>query len=161
MTTNLYMKFETPSIAGVSQVPGHKGEIEVLSWSHSFEQPTSPSGPVESARHANLTFTKYVDSATNELLKYCWAGKQIGQATLTCCRADDANPDKQVEYLIVIMEHVIISNYSISSGSHDVPVENITLDYGTVQYNYKPQKQGRGSAKILSVKHNLETGIVE
>ena len=41
MATNMYIKFEDPSI-GSSDAPGHKDEIEVLSWNHGFVQPTSP-----------------------------------------------------------------------------------------------------------------------
>ncbi len=167
MTSNMYMKFEMPSIAGASQAPGHIGEIEVLSWSHSFAQTTRPlrnqatTEVVEPATHANFTFTKYVDSSTNDILKICWAGKQIGKATLTCYRADGSTGDTPVEYLVVVMEHVVISNYSISGGPAGVPVENISLDYGIIQYIYKPPKQENASDAVLSAKHNLETDIVE
>ncbi|HEX3579886.1 MAG TPA: type VI secretion system tube protein Hcp, partial [Thermoanaerobaculia bacterium] len=66
MATNMYIKFENPSIAGSSDAPGHAGEIEILSWSHGFAQPTSPtrssagSGTVEQASHPHLSFTKYL-----------------------------------------------------------------------------------------------------
>lgn len=146
MPANMYLRFESPDISGGSTAAGHTGEIEVLSWNHGFVQPTSPtrgsagSGTVEQAAHQNFTFTKYLDSATNELLKVCWSGKQIGKATLTCYRPDGATGNKSVEYLTVIMEHVIISNYSVAGGPGDVPVENVSLDYGTVQYKYKDQK---------------------
>lgn len=166
MTSNMYLKFEMPSIVGASQVPGHKGEIEVLSWSNSFVQPTSPSrgqpdtGTVEQAKHSNFTFTKYADSSTNDLLKLCWSGKMIMKATLTCCRVDGTD-DKPVEYLAVVMEHVLIMNYSILGGPGDVPVEKMELDYGIIEYRYKPQKQGSASNKVLSAKHNLETGTIE
>jgi len=152
MATNMYIEFE-PKIG--------PGKLEILSWSHGFAQPTSPtrstagSGTVEQANHSNLTFTKYLDASTNELLKYCWSGKQFDKATLTCFRADGAADNKPVEYLQIVMEHVVIANYSVSGGPGDVPVENVSLDYGTIQYNYKDQKSGDSSAT-----HNLKTGTV-
>lgn len=167
MATNMYLKFEDPSITGASQAPDHKGEIEVLSWSHGFAQPTNPSrsqpgtGPVEQAAHSNFTFTKYIDSSSNELLKFCWSGKQIKKATLTCYRADGVTDNKLVAYLTVVMEHVVISNFSISGGAGDVPVENVALDYGIIEYKYEPEKQEKSSNKVLSAKHNLQTGVVE
>ena len=109
-------------------------------------QPTSPtrstagSGTVEQATHQNLTFTKYLDASTNELLKACWSGKQFQKATLTCYRADGAADNKPVEYLKIEMQHVIIANYSVSGGPGDIPVENVSLDYGVIQYSYKDQK---------------------
>src|SRR5215470_7716737 len=96
MATNMYLKFETPDIKTSTTAAEHTGEIEVLSWSHGFVQPTSPTrsaagaGTVEQATHQNFSFTKYLDAATNDLLKYCWSGKQIGKATLTCYRSDGA-----------------------------------------------------------------------
>jgi type VI secretion system secreted protein Hcp len=158
MAVNMFLKFENPAIKGSSTAPGHTDEIEVLSWSHGFVQPTSPTrggGTVESATHQSLTFTKYLDHATDDLLKLCWAGKQIGKATLSCYRADGASDNKPVEYLRLVMEHVIISNYSISGGPGDIPVENVALDYGIIQYTYVDQKHGDSSAK-----HDLRTHAV-
>src|SRR6266542_3669586 len=62
MATNMYLKFIDPNVPA-------QGEMEVLSWSHGFVQPTSPtrsaagSGTVEQATHQNLTFTKYLDAS--------------------------------------------------------------------------------------------------
>ena len=139
MATNMYLKFIDPNVPA-------QGEIEVLSWSHGFVQPTSPtrsaagSGTAEQATHQNLTFTKCLDASTNELLKACWSGKQFQKATLRCYRADGATDNKPVEYLSIEMQHVIIANYSVSGGPGDIPVENVSLDYGIIQYNYKDQK---------------------
>ena len=83
MATNMYIKFEEPPVKGDSTSEGHKEDIEIMSWSHGFTQPTSPvrstagSGTVEQANHSNFTFTKYLDSATDDLLKQCWTGKQF------------------------------------------------------------------------------------
>ncbi len=151
----MYLRFENPEVSGASTAAGHQGEIEVLSWSHGFAQPTSPTrgsaagGTVEQASHANLSFTKYLDRTTNELLKACWSGKQFGKATLTCFRSDGTSGNRPVQYLEVVMEHVIISNYSVSGGPGDVPVENISLDYGIVQYHYKDQN-------TTAARHDLE-----
>ncbi|HWW62495.1 MAG TPA: type VI secretion system tube protein Hcp [Thermoanaerobaculia bacterium] len=159
MSANMFLKFEGPDIHGASTEAGREGEIEVLSWSHGFSQPGSASrGTVEQASHQNFTFTKYLDSATNALLKACWSGKQFRKATLTCYRGEGAN---RSEYLSVIMEHVILSNYSVSGGPGDVPVENISLDYGIVQYQYKEQKSRDGGDPNLPAKHNLETKSIE
>jgi type VI secretion system secreted protein Hcp len=164
MATNMYIKFEEPAIDASSTAAGHEKEIEILSWSHGFVQPTSPtrsfagSASVEQATHQNLTFTKYLDTATNALLKYCWSGKQIGKATVSCWRSDGAVDNKPVKYLEIIMQHVVISNYSVSGGPGDIPVENVSLDYGIVQYTYLDQKHVDGTADSnLPATHNLET----
>ena len=137
MASNMYLKFEEPTINGTSTAPGHAGEIEVLSWNHGFNQPGDPRS---TPPNQDLSFTKYLDAASTELQKTCWSGKQIGKATLRCYRSDGATGNAPVEYLAVAMEHVIISNYAISGGPGDVPVENVSLSYGTIHYDYKGAK---------------------
>jgi type VI secretion system secreted protein Hcp len=167
MSTNMYIKFEEPAIEAGSTAAKHEKEIEVLSWSHGFTQPTSPTrstaggGTVEQASHQNISFTKYLDAATHSLLRYCWSGKQIGKATLTCYRASGDEKNTPVEYLKVVMEHVVIANYSVSGGPGDIPVENVSLDYGIVQYNYVDQKHADGTGDgNKPAKHDLETRTI-
>ena len=125
MATNMYIKF-TPEIKTDVKVEGQEGTLEILSWNHGFSQPTSPvrssggGGTVERANHQNLSFSKYLDGATQELIKKCWGGKQFDSAVLTCYRASDEA--KPVKYLEVTMEHVLIANYSVSGGPGDIPV---------------------------------------
>lgn len=168
MASNMYIKFEGPDIEGGSTASEHTKEIEILSWNHGFSQPTSPtrssagSGTVEQANHMNFSFSKYVDSATDDLMKACWAGDQIDKATVTCYRSSGATDNKPVEYLKIVMEHLVIANFSISGGPGDVPVENISLDYGIVQYNYLPQGKDTGEAGgTQAIKHNLEDRTIE
>jgi type VI secretion system secreted protein Hcp len=158
VSVNTFLKFEDPEIAGGSTAAGHQGEIEVLSWSHGFDQTANPGGSasggtVEQARHASFTFTKHLDAATNSLLKFCWSSKQIGKATLSCLRVDAAN--QPVQYLTIVMEHVVIANYSIS-GASDIPVENVALDYGIIKYTYLGMKKADG----MSATHNLENHTI-
>jgi type VI secretion system secreted protein Hcp len=166
MAVNAYIKIA--DVTGGSTAAEHAGEIEILSWSHGFSQPTSPTrstagaGSVEQANHSNFTFTKYIDSSTDDLLKYCWNGKQIATATVTCYRADGATDNKPIEYLKVEMQHVVVSNFSISGGAGDVPVENVSLDYGIVKYTYKPQKKADGTAgDQQAIQHDLEQRKIE
>ena len=152
--TNMYIQFEQPSIAGTSTADGHKNEIEILAWKHGFTQPTSPtrstagSGTVEQVTHQNFTFTKYLDSATDDLLKNCWSGRQFAKVTLSCYRADGATDNKPVKYLTVVMQNVVISNFSVSGGAGDVPVENVSLDYGSVTYTYIDQKGEQPASQV-------------
>ncbi len=66
MAANFFLKLETPTIEGESTDSTHAKEIQVLSWSHSFNQPTSPTrssaggGTVEQANHSDFSITKYL-----------------------------------------------------------------------------------------------------
>ena len=162
----MYMEFD-PTLETAIDVTGHEKDLEILSWNHGFSQPTSPvrssagSGTVEQANHQNFSFTRYLDGATPLLLKKCWGGKQFNKATLHCYRATD-DSSLGVKYLTIEMQHVVVSNYSVSGGPGDIPVENISLDYGIVTYNYDAQKRVDGTASgAKPATHNLETRKIE
>ena len=160
MAGNSYIAFD--GVEGDSTATGHEKTIELLSWSHGFSQPTSPTrsaagaGTVEQANHQNFNFSKYIDKATDGLMKLCWSGKQVEKVTLSCFRSD-GKTDDALKYLEVVMEHVIVSNISLSGGPGDLPMESIALDYGIVQYNYLPQQSSDGTAGgNQPVTHDLE-----
>ncbi|MEA2570838.1 MAG: type secretion system secreted protein Hcp [Acidobacteriota bacterium] len=143
MASNTYVELSGPAIA----------PFEILSWSHGFVQPTSASrstaggGTIEQATHQNLSFTKYLDNNTSALIRACWSGKQFQKAILTASRTD--NGGKPVKYLTVTMEHVIVSNYSVSGGPGDQPVENYSLDYGIITYEYTAKGQSDSATHDL------------
>jgi type VI secretion system secreted protein Hcp len=162
MAGNMFIKFEEPGIEGEVTASSHTNEVQVLSWSHSFNQPTSPtrssagSGTVEQANHSDFSFSKYTDSSTDDLLKMCWTGKQIGKATFCAYRANGDNTP--VKYLEIAMSNVVVSNLSVGGGTGDIPVETINLSYGKVQYSYNPQKEADGTGDgVQPVSHNLMT----
>ena len=160
MAVNVFMRFSNPAIRGESTDPDHDGEVQLLSWSHSFNQPTratrADSAAVEQASHSDFTFSKYLDTATDELLGHCWSGKPIGRAEMTCYRADGDNA--ALLYLTVVMEDVIVSNVSIGGGPGDLPTETISLAYAKVTYIYH-DVAGRGDASG-SVSHDLTRQVV-
>lgn len=160
MATNFFLKLETPTIEGESTDSSHSKELQILSWSHSFNQPTKPTrssaggGTVEQANHSDFSITKYIDSATDDLLKMCWSGKMIGKGTFTAYRADGDN--KAVKYLTVEMENIVVSNISFGGGGGDLPTETVALAYGKVTYTYVPQKPKDGTADgAQPVSHDL------
>jgi type VI secretion system secreted protein Hcp len=117
MSTNMYLQLK--DIKGEAEDKDHKDWIEILSWSHGFSQPASPirsstGSTVERANHMDLSLTKYLDSATDDLLKACWSGKQIETGVLECYRADGNNAP--IKYLKIEMEDIIVANYNLSGA---------------------------------------------
>jgi type VI secretion system secreted protein Hcp len=160
MATNFFLKLETPEIKGESTDSSHSGELQILSWSHSFNQPTKPTrssaggGSVEQANHSDFSVTKYLDAATDDVLKMCWSGKQIGKGTFTAYRADGDN--KPVKYLMIELENIVVSNVSFGGGAGDLPTETLALSYGKVTYTYAPHKVADGtSVGAQPVYHDL------
>jgi type VI secretion system secreted protein Hcp len=164
MAINAYLKLD--KIDGDCTAGGHEKEIEILNWNHGFTQPTSSTrssaggGTVEQASHQPLTVSKYIDSATSQLMKSCWSGKTIASGILTCYRASGAEDNKAVQYLKVEMTDVIISNQSLSGGGGDLPAENLALDYATVQYTYILQKDDGTAGGNKPAKHDLMKRVI-
>ena len=165
MATNIYIKFD--GVDGESEAGKHKKWIEILSWSHGFTQTVTPSSDKSSggqtkgqADHSDFSFTKYMDSATDDLLKACWLGKQFQKVNLECYRSAGAN--EPIKFLEIDFEDVVIANYSISGGGGDLPIENVSLSYAKVKYGYIPVDKDKGTAKgVQPVIHDLKNKKVE
>lgn len=163
MATNMYIKFD--DVEGEAEDHAHEGWIEILSWSHGFSQPASPirsssGSTIERANHSDLSITKYMDAATDDLLKACWTGKQFEEVNIECFRSDGEN--EAIKYLEINMLDVIVSNYSISGGGGDIPIENLSLAYSKVTYQYDPKtKADAAAAGVQPVSHDLKTNEIE
>ena len=95
-------------------------------------------GGAGKANVQDLSFTKYIDKASPNLMKMCCSGKHYPEALLTVRKAGD----KPLEYLTVKMEDVLISSVSTGgSGGEDRLTENVTLNFAKVKVSYQPQKK--------------------
>jgi type VI secretion system secreted protein Hcp len=144
MAVDMFMKIDT--VDGEAQDAKHKKEIDVLSCSWGISNSGSAhNGSGAGAGKANvhdLTFTKWVDTATPKLALACCSGKHFKDATLVIRKAGE----KPVEYVKIKMETVFISSVSTGgSGGEDRLTENITLNFSKVNLDYVPQDD-KGSA---------------
>ncbi|QTA85799.1 Hcp family type VI secretion system effector [Desulfonema magnum] len=163
MASNMLLKLDTIDGESTDAVHAGEGWIEILSWSHGFTQPTTPvrassGSTTEMCNHSDVSVTKYLDKATDQILNKVWSGKQLAEAHIECYRSDGNN--NPVKYLQIDMEKVIISNYNISGGGGDVPMENLSLSYGKVTYNYIQYDNEGNPQGVQPVSHDLTTNEV-
>lgn len=140
MAELIYVKFESPALTGPTSDPGHEGELGVLTWSLGHPVPDGRGERRPSPQSAS--FSRYVDrDVSPQITQACWNAKPFGKLTVRFFRSREARGGPLEEYLRVILEHVMISNYEIVSGpAGDVPVESVTLEYGTIQYDYRERR---------------------
>jgi type VI secretion system secreted protein Hcp len=119
---------------------------EVLAWSTAANQPhtlSSATGGAGGGKVAlgDFSFTKYLDSATDDLLQAMYNGEHLQSVQLEVRQAggEAGTNTPQLAFLIINMAEVFITNYSISWGS-ERPVESWSLAYGQFGLNYKAQK---------------------
>ncbi len=148
MAVDMFIKIE-PGISGESQDKTHKGEIDVLAWSWGMANSGSAHvGGGAGAGKVNvqdLSFTKYVDKSSPDLMLACCNGKHFDKATLVVRKAGE----QPLEYIKIEMDEILISSVSTGgSGGEDRLTENVTLNFAKVKVNYEEQTpKGTGGAK--------------
>jgi type VI secretion system secreted protein Hcp len=138
MAMDMFIKIG--ELKGESRDKVHKDEIDVLAWSWGISNSGSAQvGGGAGAGKCNvqdLSFTKYIDKASPDLMLACCNGKHFPKATLTVRKAGE-NP---LEYLLVTVEELIVTSISTGgSGGEDRLTENVTLNFAGVKVNYKEQ----------------------
>jgi type VI secretion system secreted protein Hcp len=159
MAVDMFIKIG--DIKGESLDDAHKGEIDVLAWSWGMSQSGTMhiggGGGGGKVSIQDLSFTKWVDKATPNLMGFCSSGKQMPEAKLTVRKAG-GNP---LEYIIITMTDVIITSISTGgSGGEDRLTENITLNFAKVNYEYQPQKNdGTKDGGPVKYGWNIEANV--
>ena len=150
MAVDMFIKIG--ALKGESRDDKHKEEIDVLAWSWGMSN--SGSAHVGGGAGAgkvsvqDLSFTKYVDKSSPDLMLACCNGKHFDDATLTVRKAGE-NP---LEYLKLTLEELIVTSVSTGgSGGEDRLTENVTLNFAKVKVEYKDQDAkgaGKGTAQM-------------
>ena len=150
MAVDMFMKID--GIEGESKDSAHANEIDVLEWSWSASQSGTThlggGGGSGKVNIENLSFTKYIDSATHELLQRCFDGGHISEVELAVRKAGG----NAMEYLKITMRDVIIASVNTGgSGGEDRLTENVTLNFSQVTVAYYPQKaDGSAGPELLA-----------
>lgn len=140
MAVDMFLKIEGEDVKGESRDSVHAEEIDVLAWSWGMTQSGSfhlgAGGGAGKVNVQDISITKYIDSATPNLMKACASGQHFDKATLTVRKAGG----EQMEYLVIEMDKVLVSSVSTGgSGGEDRLTENCTLNFGKVKTSYTPQ----------------------
>lgn len=138
MASDYFLKID--GIDGESTDDKHKGEIEVLSYSWGESQTgTHGSGGGGGAGKVNMgdfNFMMTANKASPKLMLACATGDHIKTAKLTLRKAGG----EQQEYMSITFSDVLVSSYQTGGGGGEIPAESISLNFGKVEFEYKPQK---------------------
>ncbi len=120
-------------IEGESTDAKHKNEIDIESWSWGETNSGSSSygGVIAS-------FTMRVNKSSPKLLLACASGQHIKEGLLTCRKAGK----EQQEYLKIKFSDLLVSSFQTGGSAGDiVPVDQISLNFSKIEYEYYPQKE--------------------
>lgn len=144
MATDYFLKLD--GIKGESKDAKHKDEIDVLSFSWGATQSGSSAygggGGAGKVSFQDFHFVMKMSKASPELLKHVSTGKHIKEALLTARKAGG----KQEEYLKIKFNDLLISSYQSggSSGGDEIPVEQISMNFTKINFEYADQKPDGG-----------------
>jgi type VI secretion system secreted protein Hcp len=151
---DMFIKID--SLKGESKDKTHAGEIDVLAWSWGASNSGSAHvGGGAGAGKVNvqdLSFTKYLDKSTPDLLLTTCNGKHWDQAVLVVRKAGET----PLEYLKITMSEVLVTSISQGgSGGEDRLTENVTLNFAKVKVEYVEQTAKGGTGDKPSMLWNI------
>ena len=122
------------------KVQGPKGDVDILAWSWGMSQSGTThmggGGGAGKASFQDLSFTKYVDSASSALMVALAKGSHIPEVKLLVRKAGEG----QQKYIHITLKEVLVSSVSTGgSGGEDRLTENVTLNFAQVKFDYTPQ----------------------
>jgi type VI secretion system secreted protein Hcp len=129
-------------IEGESLDEKHKGEMELESWSWGESQTGTYSvgsgGGAGKVSMQDFHFVTRVSKGSPKLLLACANGEHFKKAVLTCRKAGK----EQQEYLKITFTDCLVSSFQTggSGGSDILPVDQISLNFAKIEYEYKEQK---------------------
>ena len=140
MSVDMFLKCD--GLNGEAQDKEHKGEIDVLAWSwgasNSGTTHMGGGGGAGKVSVQDVSVTKWVDNASTDLLLACCNGKHYPKMVLTVRKAGE----KPLEYIVLTMKDCLVSSISTGgSGGEDRLTENVSINFSTVEMEYKEQKE--------------------
>jgi type VI secretion system secreted protein Hcp len=149
---------EIDGIKGESSDDKHKGTIEVESFSWGATQQGSFSagsgGGAGKVSFQDLHLTTRVNKSSPILMLACATGQHIKKATLFVRKAGG----DQHDYYKVDMTDLLVSSYQSggSSGSDALPVDQFSLNFGAIKFEYKPQKADGSLDSAVTAGYDLK-----
>jgi len=126
-------------IDGESQDFMHKGEIDVESWSWGETNAGSfghgGGGGAGKVAMQDFHFTMKYSKASPKLFLACASGQHLDSAVLTLRRGSEP----PFEYLIVTMTDVLVTGYQTGGSGGDIPTDQVSLAFRTIQFDYMQQ----------------------
>ena len=129
------MFLKVAGVTGEAADSGHKGEIEVLSWSWGQEAPTAQGGLATGrAAMSELSIVKRVDASTPTLMTFLQTHKAVASATLTVRKAGTT----PLTYFTLDLTNVRITALVTDSQGPEL-VDRVRLGFQKITVTYTPQ----------------------
>jgi type VI secretion system secreted protein Hcp len=149
---------ELDGIKGESRDDKHKDtlEIESFSWGATNQGSFASGGGGGAGKVSfqDIHFTTRVNKSSPILMLSCATGQHIKKAILFVRKAGG----DQQDYYTVTMTDLLVSSYqsSGSNGSDALPVDQFSLNFSSIKYEYKPQKPDGSLDSAVTAGYDLK-----
>lgn len=144
-------------VEGESTDDKHRGHIEIESWSWGVSNAGSTAsgggGGAGKVSFSDIHFTAPASKASPKLMQSAVLGEHIKSADLFVRKSGGT----QMDYYIVHLEDVLVSSFSSSGSSGEVPMESISLNYQKIEFQYMPTKPDGTLDTAIKASWNLAT----
>ncbi len=151
---------KVPGADGESTDSAHTDEIELLSWSwgetnDSCHESGTTGGSAGKSSLQDLTCTMRANKATPILMQFCAEGHHITDEVVLTCRRAGKTPQ---DYMIIKMKPVYVTSYQTGGSSGEVvPVDTLSLNFGSIKFEYCPQKEDGTLDAAIEGAYNIQT----
>jgi type VI secretion system secreted protein Hcp len=144
-------------VEGESTDDKHKGQIEIdsFSWgvSNTGSFASGGGGGAGKATFQDIHFTMHVNKASPKLMQAAATGEHIKSVDLTVRKAGGT----QMDYYTIHLEDILVSSYSSSGSSGELPMEEISFNYQKIEFQYIPTNADGTAAEAVKASWNLAT----
>ncbi|MFB3893152.1 MAG: Hcp family type VI secretion system effector [Phycisphaerae bacterium] len=144
-------------IKGDSTDAKHKDWIEINSYSHQISQAAGGAASAQGvqtggrADHADFVITKRLDAASPNIAKYVCDGKHIPEIKFELCRA----MGDKTTFMVYTFKDSVLSSVIVGPGESDqadlLPMEQVTIRYGKIKWEYTPTDPTGGGKKGATI----------
>lgn len=144
-------------IAGESTDEGHRGEIELESWSwgetQSGTRATGGGGGAGKVSMQDFHFTMKTSKASPILMQAVADGRHFPKAEIAFRKAGAEPPE---DYMTITMENVLVTSYQISGSGGGLPLDSMSLNFTKITYKYCPQQATGASEPCIEEGWNVQ-----
>ena len=145
----IYMQLD--GVPGESKDAAHEGWIDILSLgagvTNSGTFAMGGGGGRGSSLMQDLSVVVNEGLSSPKLFQACCDGTHFKSCEIHFTKSGGA----QEIYMIWKMEKLLVSSYSISGSNQENPVDQVTFNFETIEYEYKPQdEEGNLGEKVVA-----------
>jgi type VI secretion system secreted protein Hcp len=156
MAERWFLKID--GIAGESADVGHKGEIEVLSWSWGVTNPAGPAGGSGGGSglpgFSDFVFSTQLSKASPRLFLAAVTGSHHRSAVLTGVRGAVGGS----EFVRYTLSDVMVTSDRHGDSEASVPTEEFALGYAKIEVAYTPTGRSGQPEAVVKAGFDLKRG---